>query len=226
MFIMLNSLLKTLFDMVLSFFLFYESLNLNWWSGLLKFLWLNFWDRLCLVVGSARWTSYFLLNHLGQLCYFVNKTNRLATFVLWLINLKVHVLIFVLLAVMGSSRPRMRCSRVNSIFPKSLIIEATLRPPSIRSIFGTCLPSLACNWALCLYGHIIASSNLVDNLRGIDHSDLLIPLGKISLSLLLPVVLELFLNLLFILFMFVLANISLDQFVNSLFVLWCQSFVT
>jgi hypothetical protein len=85
---------------------------------------------------------------------------------------------------------------------------------------------LACNWALCLYGHIIASSNLVDNLRGIDHSDLLIPLGKISLSLLLPVVLELFLNLLFILFMFVLANISLDQFVNSLFVLGYQSFVT
>lgn len=127
---------------------------------------------------------------------------------------------------MGSSRPRVRCSRINSIFPKGLIVEATLRSPSIWSIFCTSLPSLAAYRALCLYGQIIASSNLVDDFRGIDHSDLLVPLGKISFSLLLSVLLKLLFNLLFILFMLVLANIVFDQFVNSLLVLGCQSLVT
>ena len=70
-----------------------------------------------------------------------------------------------------------------------------------------------------MYSDVIGTRGLVNNLRGINHSYLLIPLGQISLSLLQSVFLKLLFYLLFILFMLIFPDVFLNKLVNCLFIL-------
>jgi hypothetical protein len=97
---------------------------------------------------------------------------------------------------------------VSIIPPHSLIIEATLRPPPIRGLFSTNILPIALNGRRLLnsgFGPLMAY-----NFGGINHPNLLIPLGKFSLPLELPVLLELPPNLFLILLGLLLPYIVLN----------------
>ena len=216
--------------MIFSLLLFNKSLDLDWWSRFLDLflsLWLWFWCIFILVVNSTRRSTNLLFNHLSELGDFVDETLWLSWSIILLSllrDLKVHMLVFVFLAMMGSSWSWVRLSRIDSILSHGLVVKATLRPPPIRSIFCTILPPITYDWALSLglYSNILASSHLVNDSWGIDHPDLLISLRQISLSLLLPIALELFLHLLFVFFVFILADVIFNQLIYSFLVLGCE----
>ncbi len=97
-----------------------------------------------------------------------------------------------------------------------MVVEATLGSSSIRTPFSAPLVHVA-HWTLNLKCGF-SSSKWIDNLGSIDHPYLLIPLSQLILLLPDPVLLQLLLDLLFVLLNLVFPDVVLDELVHGLLI--------
>ena len=98
------------------------------------------------------------------------------------------------------------------------IINATLRPSSLRSVFRTVLRIFIFLGAVKIIHRLIQSVSLVHYLRSIYNSNFLVSLGQLSSSLFKLLLLNLLLHSFLIELRFLFSDILFNQLINSLLI--------